>query len=99
MSGKNINFNGNEIRKSYFFKNKKIKDIQETDTKKILVSKKESNGTKDSLKFFIRYNDNDAIRLLCISLPQMTGYVRKFDENATMSVRVIIIIIKIIKEL
>ena len=25
------------------------------------------------------------IRPICITLPQMTGYARKFDENATMS--------------
>ena len=37
------------------------------------------------MKYFIGYNDNDNIRPLCIKLPQMTGYVRKFDENATMS--------------
>ena len=41
-------------------------------------------GTKNSLKYFIRYNDNDNIRPLCVRLPQMTGYARKFDENATM---------------
>ena len=39
---------------------------------------------KNSFKYFIRYNDNDNIRPLCIKLPQMTAYVRKFDENATM---------------
>ena len=33
------------------------------------------------------YNDNGIIRPLCIRLPQMTRYVRKFDENATMSFR------------
>ena len=32
--------------------------------------------------------DNDVIRPLCVRLPQITGYARKFDENATMSVRV-----------
>ena len=42
---------------------------------------------KSSFKYFIRYNDNDVIRPLCVRLPQMTGYVRKFDENATMSFR------------
>ena len=51
----------------------------------ILVSKKESYGNKKSFKYFIGYNDNDVIRPLCINLPQMTGYVRKFYENATMS--------------
>ena len=24
-----------------------------------------------------RYNDNDVIRHLCVTLPQMTGYVKK----------------------
>ena len=51
----------------------------------ILVSKKESYGNKNSLNYFIGYNDNDIIRQLCIKLSQMTGYVRKFDEKATMS--------------
>ena len=36
------------------------------------------------MKDFIGYNDNDIIRPLCIRLPQMTGYARKFDENATL---------------
>ena len=39
---------------------------------------------KNSLKYFIGYNDNDVIRPLCVRLPQMTGYAKKFDENATM---------------
>ena len=54
----------------------------------ILVSKKEAYGTKKSFKYFIGYNDNDIIRPLCIRLPQMTGYVRKFNENSLMSFRV-----------
>ena len=37
-------------------------------------------GTKNSHKYFIRYNGNDNIRPLCIKLPQMTGYARKFNE-------------------
>ena len=53
-----------------------------------MISKKEPYGTKNSYKYFIGYNDNDVIRPLCVRLPQMTGYARKFDENATMSFRV-----------
>ena len=53
--------------------------------KKIRKSAKESYGNKNSLKYFIRYNDNDIVRPLCIRLPPMTGYARKFDVNATMS--------------
>ena len=59
--------------------------IEDIDGNNILVSKKESYGNKNSLKYFIGYNDNDIIRPLCIRLPQMTGYARKFDENATIS--------------
>ena len=73
------------IKKSSFYKNKKINNIEDIDVNNILVSKKESYGTKNSLKYFIGYNDNDNIRPLCIRLPQMTGYARKFNENATMS--------------
>ena len=51
----------------------------------MLVSKKESYGNENSFKYFIDYNDKDMIRPLCIRLSQMTGYARKFDENATMS--------------
>ena len=66
----------------------KIKRIDGIDANKILVSIKEPYGTKNSLKYFIGYNDNDVIRPLCIRLSQMTGYARKFDENATVSFKV-----------
>ena len=85
MGGKNITFNDKKIGKSTFYKNKKINDIEDIDVNSILVSRKEPYGNKNSLKYFIGYNDNDIIRPLCIRLPQMTGYTRKFDENATMS--------------
>ena len=85
MSGKNINFDDKKIKKSDFYKNKKVTKVNDIDVNKILVSKKEPYGTKNSFKYFIGCNDNDVIRPLCVRLPQMTGYARKFDENATMS--------------
>ena len=36
----------------------------------------------------IGYKDNDVIRPWCLRLPQMTGYFKKFIENATMSFRI-----------
>ena len=88
MSEKNTNFSDKKIRKSDFYKNKKINNIEDINVDNILVSKKEPYGTKNSSKYFIGYNDNDIIRPLCIKLSQMTGYVRKFNENLTMSFRV-----------
>ena len=58
MSGKNINFDDKKIKKSDFYKNKKVASIDNTDGNKILVSKKEQYDTKNSFKYFIGYNDN-----------------------------------------
>ena len=88
MSTKNIIFDDKKLKKSDFYKNKKIFNIDYIDVNKVLVSKKEPYGTKNKLKYFFGYNDNDVIRPLCLRLPQMTGYSRRFDENATMSFKV-----------
>ena len=40
MSGKNINFEDQKIKKSDFYKNKKVTKIDDTGVNKILVSKK-----------------------------------------------------------
>ena len=77
-----------KIKKSTFYKNKRIYSTDDIDVNNILVSKKEPYDNKNSLKYFIGYNDNDIIRPSCIRLPQMTGYARKLDENATMSFNV-----------
>ena len=76
MSGKSINFKDKKINKSNFYKNKKLFNIHDLDVNKILISKKESYGTKNSLKYFIGYNDDDVIRPLCIKLPQMIRCVK-----------------------
>ena len=68
MSGKNINFDYKKIKKTEFYKNKKIFNIDDIDVNKILVSKKEPYGKNNSLIYFIGYNDNDAIRPLCLKL-------------------------------
>ena len=81
MSGENINFDDKKIKRSEFYKNKKVTRIDDTDVNKILVSKKEPYGTENSFKYFVGYNDNDVIRPLCVRLPQITGYARRFDEN------------------
>ena len=80
MRGKSINLDDKKIKKSEFYINKKVFQIDDTDVDKILVSKKEPYGTKNALKYFIGYND-DVIRPLFVRLPQMTGYFKKFNEN------------------
>ena len=53
MSGKSVNFDDRNIKKSDFYKNKKIFHIDDIDVNKILVSKKEPYSTKKALKHFI----------------------------------------------
>ena len=71
MNGKSINFDDKKINKSNFYKNKKLSKIYDID--KILVSKKQSHGTKNSLKSFVGSNDDGAIRTICIKLTHMIG--------------------------
>ena len=91
MSTKNINFDDKKIKKTKFYKNKKVFQIDDIDVNKILVSKKEPYGKNNSLIYFIGYNDNDVIRPLCLKFSKMTGYINEFNENKntiTMSLRV-----------
>ena len=63
--------------------------IEDTDINKIFVSKKESYGTKNAIKYFIGYIDNNEIKPICIRLPQMIGYAKYFNDNKFMSFKVI----------
>ena len=86
MGRKSINFDNKIIKKSDFYKNKKLLKIE--DINKIFVSKKESYGTKNATKCFIGYIDNDEIKPICIRLPRMIGSVKYFDDNKVMSFKV-----------
>ena len=65
MSGKKVNFDDKKIKKSNFYKKKKVIRIDDIDVNKILVSKEEQYGSKNSFIYFIGYNNNNVIRPLC----------------------------------
>ena len=77
-----------KIKNSIFYKKKKVIKIDDIDVNKLIVSREEPCGSKNSFKYFIGHNDDDVIRSLCIKLPQMIGYVRNFDGNRTMSFKI-----------
>ena len=87
MSGKSINFDDKKNQKSEFYKNKKVSEIDKIDVNKILVSKEEPYGTKNSLKYFSAYNDSDVIRPLYVKLPQMTCYCKKLEFNLRLATK------------
>ena len=89
MSGNSINFSDKKNKKSDFYKKKEIFDINDIDVNNVLVSKKEKYGKYNSFKHFIGYNDNNIMKSLYLELPQMIGYINKFDKNTiTMSLKV-----------
>ena len=55
--------------------------MNDIDANKILISKKEKYGNYDSFQHFIGYNDNNVVKPLYLELPQMIGYINKFNEN------------------
>ena len=58
MSGKYINFEDKKIKKSQFYKNEKIFQVENSDFNKILVSKKESYGIRIILLIHLFFNIN-----------------------------------------
>ena len=83
MGGKVIDLGDKKINKKDFYSNKKQFKIKEIDINKILISEPESYGKKNAEKYIIGYS-KDVIRPIRIFLPQMTGYVKYFDDNKTM---------------
>ena len=78
-----------KLKKNIFYRSRKPLNASDIDVNKILISKEVVYGTKNSLKYFIGYIDeDDAIRPLCLNLPQMIGYLKGFDDSMTMSLRV-----------
>ena len=89
MSGTSKVFDDKSIKKNIFYRSRKPFSISDIDVNKITISNEVVYGTKTSFKHFIGYNDEeDLIRPLLLKLPQMIGYLKEFDDNMTMSLRV-----------
>ena len=70
-----------KMQKVTFTNTKKLLKIDDIDVDKILVSKKKTYGTNKSINISLDKMTVISIKLLCIKLPQMTGYVKCFDSN------------------
>ena len=63
-------FDDKKINKSNFYENKKLFNTYDIEVDKTLISKREPYDKKSSFKYFLGYNDDDAIRPLCMKLCQ-----------------------------
>ena len=81
MNSQEIKSGNKKFDKKEFYSSKKEILLDFVDPHKIVVSNKwEINDT--TWKYICGYLDSNIIRPLCIILPQMSGYIKYFDDGA-----------------
>ena len=81
MSEQTLKFGDIVVNKREFHPSKQVIALTLVNANKIVVSDKFKHSN-DGFKYFIGYlHDDDVIRPLCIILPQMSGYIKYFDNG------------------
>ena len=80
ISLKKIKFGDKEVNKKEFYSSKQAIPLDSVDLDKIVVSNKwKINET--TYKYLCGYLNNDVIQPFCVTLPQMIGYIKYFDNG------------------
>ena len=80
MSSQKIKFGDKEVDKKKFYSSKEAILLDSVDLRKIVVSSRwKLNDT--IYKYFCGYLNNDVIKPLCVILPEMSGYIKYFDNG------------------
>ena len=80
MSEKTLKFNNIRRNKKKFHKSKELINLLSVDLDQIVVSYKfKHNG--EGFKHFIGYLEGEIVKPLCIILPQMSGYIKYFENG------------------
>ena len=81
MSEQTLKLGENVVNNKDFHASKQAIALDSVDSSKILISDK-FKLSDDDCKFFIGYlHDDDVIKSLCIVIPQMSGYIKYFDNG------------------
>ena len=80
ISSREIKFGDKEIDKKEFYSSKEAILLDSVDLSKIVVSNK-CKINDATYKYFSGYLNNDVIQPLCVILPQMSGYIKYFDDG------------------
>ena len=81
MSEKTPKFNNIILNKKKFHKSKELIDLLSVDLDQIVVSYKFKHND-ESFKYFIGYLKGEIVKPLCIILPQMSGYIKYFENGS-----------------
>ena len=80
MSEKTLKFNNIKINKKEFHKSKQAIDLDSVDTDKIVLSDK-FRHSEEGYKYLIGYQEDEIVKPLSIILPQMSGYIKHFENG------------------
>ena len=89
MSEKSLKFDNIRVNKKEFHKSKQRIDLDLINVDQIVVSDKLKHRD-DCFKYFIGYKEGEIVKSLCINLPQITGYIKYFengDKNMSFMVK------------
>ena len=80
MSKKTLEFDNIIANNRELHKSKQPIDLMSVNVDQIVVSDKFKHSD-DSFKYFISYKEDEIVKPLCIILPQMTGYIKYFENG------------------
>ena len=80
MSEKTLNFDNIRVNKRQFHKSKQPIDLNLINVDQIVVSDKFKHSD-DGFKYSIAYKEGEIAKPLCIILPQMSGYIKYFENG------------------
>ena len=80
MSEKTLKFNNISLDKKKFHKSKETIDLLSVDLDQIVVSYKFKHNVK-GFKYYIGYLEGEIVKPLCMILPQMSRYIKYFENG------------------
>ena len=80
MSEKTLKFNNIRLNKKEFHKSKEPIELMSVIVDQIVVSDKFKH-INEGFKYFIGYQEFEIVKPLCIILPQMSGYIKYFENG------------------
>ena len=80
MSEKTLKCNNIRLNKKEFLKSKQPIDLKSVNVDQIVISDKVSHSD-NGFKYFIGYQEGEIVKPLYIILPQMSGYIKYFENG------------------
>ena len=79
MNEKTLKFENIRVNKEEFHRSKETNDLMSVNVDQIVISDKFKHSD-EGFKYFIGYQEGEIVKPLCIILPQMSGYIKCFEN-------------------